>query len=348
MIKANSNTLIWDNGVSIILPTFRRPRGLRNALESLRVQNSGDKPLELVVADNDPVGSAKLYVHEFAAKCDFPVIYVHAASPGVANARNKALEVARGRYLAFLDDDQLASYNWLSGLLHVMENHNAGLAFCPTYAQSGVDINFKAQCLEFFTRDIQKHTDGPVDEFFGCGNSLVDLKKCILPSPPFAPHTNETGGEDDLLFSYLKSQGVTIAWTQKTFVNENVEDWRMSHQYIRTRSFAYGQGPSRICADSDNFDLKGLLKWFIIGLLQSFVYVPLSIICGLIGHKSYIKFMRKAAEGAGKVLWYERFRPKIYGATALKAQIARENKNQKQSCQPTHYRGMYYISDRGD
>ena len=35
--------------------------------------------------------------------------------------------------------------------------------------------------------------------------------------------------------------------------------------------------------------------------------------------------MRKAAEGAGKMLWYEKFRPKIYGATALKAQINREN-----------------------
>ena len=35
--------------------------------------------------------------------------------------------------------------------------------------------------------------------------------------------------------------------------------------------------------------------------------------------------MRKAAEGAGKMLWYEKFRPKIYGATALKAQMNREN-----------------------
>ena len=34
--------------------------------------------------------------------------------------------------------------------------------------------------------------------------------------------------------------------------------------------------------------------------------------------------MRKAAEGAGKVLWYQRFRPKIYGATALKHQLQRE------------------------
>jgi len=254
---------------------------------------------------------------------------INAQEPGVANARNEALKVARGRYLAFLDDDQLASGNWLSELLTVINAYDAGIAFCPTYAQSDIELKFKAQCLEFFTRDIQKETDGPVNEFFGCGNSLLDLEKFTLPSPPFNPDTNETGGEDDLLFSEIQAQGAIIVWTSKTFANENVEDWSMSHEYIRLRSFAYGQGPSRICADPDNFNLKGLVKWSLVGTLQWCVYQPLSILNRVLGHKSYIKFMRKAAEGAGKVLWYEHFRPKLYGATALKAQLLRESKQKK-------------------
>jgi len=341
MTKAKTESQIWADGVSMIVPTFRRPIGLRNALESLQPQNSGNRPLELILTDNDPDGSAKAYVDKFAAKCDFPVIYVHAQEPGVANARNEALKVARGRYLAFLDDDQLASENWLIELLTVMKTHDAGLAFSPIYAQSGVDLKFKTQCLKFFSRNIQKQTDGPIDEFFGCGSSLLDLQKFTLPSPPFNPQTNETGGEDDLLFSELQKQGAIIVWTQKTFVKENVEDWRMSHNYIRVRSFAYGQGPSRICADPNNFDFKGLFKWSIIGSLQFCVFVPLTIISRVLGHKSYIKFMRKAAEGAGKVLWYERFRPKIYGASALKAQKLRESKHEKMSTLfyhgPSHY-----------
>jgi len=131
-------------------------------------------------------------------------------------------------------------------------------------------------------------------------------------------------GIDDLLFSDLKAQGITIAWTDSTFAKENVEDWRMTHKYIRLRSFAYGQGPSRICADPNQFDLKGLVKWSAIGIAQFCIYWPLSVVTKIIGHKSYIAFMRKASEGAGKVLWYENFRPKIYGATALKAQLKRE------------------------
>ena len=323
MSKGVGNIQDWDSGISIIVPTFRRPAGLKNALESLKHQNADGRALEIVVSDNDPEGTARLYVKDFASKCRFPVIYVHATQPGVANARNIALKTARGRYLAFLDDDQIASENWLEGLMNVMSDHGAGLAFCPTFAQSEKSIKFKPQCLEFFTRDIHKTTDGLVDQFFGCGNSVLDLEKCNLPSPPFSPATNETGGEDDLLFSQLQSQGTLIAWTSKTHAKENVENWRMSHAYIRVRSFAYGQGPSRICAD--NSDVIGLMKWSIIGLVQVCVYGPLSMISKLLGHKSYMRFMRKAAEGAGKMLWYEKFRPKIYGATALKAQINREN-----------------------
>jgi len=127
-----------------------------------------------------------------------------------------------------------------------------------------------------------------------------------------------------LLFSQIKAQGVKNAWTHKTHAGENIEDWRMSHAYIRVRSFAYGQGPSRICADPDNFNLKGLIKWSVIGAAQFCVFSPLALITKAAGHKSYVKFMRKASEGAGKVLWYERFRPKIYGATALKAKLKRE------------------------
>ena len=321
----------WTNGISMIVPTFRRPAGLKNALESLKTQSVGNTPLELIVSDNDPNASARLYVSNFAKSCDFPVIYIHAKDPGVANARNEALKVARGRYLAFLDDDQIAADNWLEGLFGVMNTHKAGLAFCPTYAQSKVDIKFKPQCLEFFSREIDKNTDGLVEDFFGCGNSLMDLDICELPSPPFSPKTNETGGEDDLLFSYLKSKGVKIAWSSQTYARENVEDWRMTHKYIRVRSFAYGQGPSRICADPENFDLKGLLKWSLIGLVQVCIYGPLSLLAGIFNHKSYMKFVQKCAEGAGKILWYEGFRPKIYGATALKAQLNRELASKKHS-----------------
>ena len=329
--KMENMDMTYHNGISMIVPTFRRPAGLRRALESLQTQSYGQKQLEIIVSDNDPDGSAQAYVNEFAKTCEFPVKYIHAPKPGVANARNAALEAAEGRYLAFLDDDQFASPNWLSELMKIMEKHGAGLAFCPTFAESPVKIRFKAQCLDFFSRNYRVSEDGIIDKFFGCGNSLLDRDKCEFPNPPFSPDTNETGGEDDLLFALFKSQGVKNVWTRQTHAGELVADWRMTHDYIKVRSFAYGQGPSRICADPENFNLIGLIRWSLIGTVQFCLFSPLAFFMKLLGHSSYIKYMRKASEGAGKVLWYERFRPKIYGATALKAKLKRERKAKKKA-----------------
>lgn len=302
----------------MILPTFNRPKGLRKALTSLSHQSAGDRTLEIIVVDNDPDGSAARFVRAFAKGCEIPIHYIHAKQPGVANARNMALSVARGHYLAFLDDDQIAAPNWLSTLIKQAESFSAGLVFCPTHAQSDLNVRHKGEYLKFFGRNIHQQGSQLVEDFFGCGNSLLDLRKCALPKPAFCPTTNETGGEDDKLFSYIQNQGIRIVWTGDTHALEDVDDARMNLDYIRKRSFAYGQGPSRICANPENFDVIGIIKWTIIGTGQFFVYGPLSLIFRLFGSPKSVWFMRKASEGAGKALWFESLRPRLYGRSWLK------------------------------
>ena len=71
----------WDDGVSIIVPTFRRKKGLMRALDSLKEQDAHGRPIEIVVSDNDPDASAKPYVQSFMLESEIPVIYVHASIP---------------------------------------------------------------------------------------------------------------------------------------------------------------------------------------------------------------------------------------------------------------------------
>ena len=197
----------WSVGISIILPTFRRPEGLRTALKSLSVQSLDERPIELIIANNDPQATARLQVAQFAKTASFPVHYIHVPEPGVANARNEALKAAKGRYLAFLDDDQYARGNWLVELLDVMETYDAGLAFCPTHARSPVDLQFKSECLSFFTRNIYKATPGPVDEFFGCGNSLLDTELCRLPNHLLIPARMKRAVKTTFYSHLLKTKG---------------------------------------------------------------------------------------------------------------------------------------------
>ncbi len=107
----------WKDGVSCIVPTFRRPEGLEIALDSLVTQKVGGREFEILVVDNDPAGSAKEFVTHYAKKSNIQIVYLHVPKPGVSNARNGALKRARGRYIAWLDDDQEAGPNWISSLI---------------------------------------------------------------------------------------------------------------------------------------------------------------------------------------------------------------------------------------
>lgn len=310
--------------MSIVLPTFNRPEGLARALRSLCAQDRVIETIEIIVADNDPQGSARTYVEGFPTPQDIELIYLHVPEPGVANARNGALASARGRYLAFLDDDQIAEANWLQTLLFACKNSGACLAFSPTVAQNSGTYLAKSQRLDFFHRAGSGHGTKLVSEFYGCGNSLLDRGFIDLPVPPFDLSTNETGGEDDQLFSYLRAQGGQIVWTDETHVCETVDDHRMALSYIALRSFAYGQGNSRLCTAPNPLNLARLMRSVVTGSLQWAVYGLFAIALRAARRPQWVYYLRKASEGLGKVLWMRRFRPRLYGQTALNNQKKRQ------------------------
>lgn len=305
------------DGVSIILPTFRRPEGLKIALDSLMSQSAGDLAMEIIVADNDPKGSAKTFVSKFAKSAAIKTRYLHVPEPGVSNARNGALAAAKGRYLAFLDDDQDAGKDWLKTLVGISQKYEAALSFVPTLARIPGQSKYDEYFTDFFSRQGPKLEEGVIPEFFGCGNSLLDTHLCTLPNPPFDVEMNETGGEDDLLFSELQEQGITIAWSRNAVCYEDIRPHRATPEYIKVRSFAFGQGPVQICYESTPRNWLGIAKWMLVGIVQLVFYTPLAWLTKLVGHPSYIHFLSRAAQGKGKIFWYGNHRPKLYGAAVV-------------------------------
>lgn len=310
-----------QDGVSIILPTFRRADGLSTALNSLMAQSANGLAIEIIVADNDPKASAKDFVDKFAKTSAHTVHYLHVPAPGVSNARNAALDAAQGRYLAFLDDDQEAGDTWLETLLDISIKYQACLSFVPTLARIPGQSIYDDYFVDFFSRFGPKLEEGVVDNFFGCGNSLLDTRLCKLPSPPFDISLNETGGEDDVLFSELQSQGIKIAWSSKAVAYEDIRPHRATPDYIKVRSFAFGQGPVQMCAESTPPQRLGILKWMCVGAVQYGLYAPLALITKLLGHKSYIRYLAKSSQGAGKILWTDQYKPKLYGAAVVENKV---------------------------
>lgn len=310
------NTQDWSCGVSIIVPTYKRPEGIRTALKSLMLQTAADRPLEIIVADNDPAGSAKDFVESFAKSAQIKTFYVHVPEPGVSNARNGAMEAARGRYRAFLDDDMEATETWLSSLLEILDSCPAGVCFGPIDAVMPDKNDLLNRHMHpFFSREYEGE-DGLVDEAFGMGGCLIDLKRCDMPFPPFNTDLNEVGGEDDWLFSALTSQGTQMAWASTALTYEHVPQSRLNMSYFWDRNFKFGQGPSQNAADRGLGGLFGVVKWMLVGAAQTLVFAPIYAALKLLRSPQSITYHAKLAQGIGKILWWDGFSPRMYGNAA--------------------------------
>jgi glycosyltransferase involved in cell wall biosynthesis len=114
--------------VSVIVPTRNRWPFLQVAVASVLAQEDVD--LELIVVDDGSTDETA----QRLADVDDPRLHVVKRVPphGVARARNAGIAVARGEWLAFLDDDDLWAPTKLRVQLDAAEAAGAGFAYTGT------------------------------------------------------------------------------------------------------------------------------------------------------------------------------------------------------------------------
>jgi len=102
-------------GVSVVVPTFRRPDLLARCLGALAAQDFAATAFEVMVADDAGSDETRRQVAEFAAR-SHPVVHYVAVTGrhGPAAARNAGWRAARGALIAFTDDDCIPDPHWLS------------------------------------------------------------------------------------------------------------------------------------------------------------------------------------------------------------------------------------------
>ncbi len=115
--------------VSVIVPTFNRPLYLTEALTSV-VRQQYHK-LQIIVVNDGGCDVAGI-VESFN---DPRIVFINRRqNRGKAFSLNEAIAAAKGKYIAYLDDDDIYYPNHISTLVDVMENHtDCGVAYTDLY-----------------------------------------------------------------------------------------------------------------------------------------------------------------------------------------------------------------------
>ncbi len=89
--------------VSVVIPTYNRADLLPRALDSIIAQSAQD--WEIVLVDDGSTDETASLAQTYMQRMGERMVYIRQVKTGCCSARNRGIEAARGRFLAFLDSD---------------------------------------------------------------------------------------------------------------------------------------------------------------------------------------------------------------------------------------------------
>ncbi len=108
--------------VSIITPCYNSAKYIGETIESVLNQNYTN--WEMIIVDDISTDNTVEVVRNYQKKDERIKFYVLSEKGGASLARNKAIKESKGKYIAFLDSDDVWKKEKLSKQVEFMENHN--------------------------------------------------------------------------------------------------------------------------------------------------------------------------------------------------------------------------------
>jgi succinoglycan biosynthesis protein ExoM len=229
--------------VTVAVCTYNRAGLLSEALESLAAQRTdGEFDFGIVVVDDCSTDRTADVVARFAEDCPVPLTCVRGEGTGIGAARNVAVRHCRGRWMAFLDDDETAEPTWLKELHGVAVRSGAPIVGGP------VHLMLPREQLESLTPLCRLILGGyayPMSEpgSFPPGESPatenVLVERAVFDSIGLF-ETRGSAGEDTNLWARAREAGLQIWYAPQAAVRHRVPAERLEAGYFRWNSMRWG------------------------------------------------------------------------------------------------------------
>lgn len=277
--------------------TFRRPVDLENlfgSFKGLRVTDEMD--LSFRVIDNDNTPSSQGLVARLDEALPWPVDYVHEPDPGIPAARNRAIEEAGTQgYLAFVDDDETVSEDWLVELLRIARSTRASFVQGPVKPLvADIQDAWWAESIFFKHRRFE---DGFARHESWTNNVMVDLAVVAKTGCRFDPALRYDGGSDTLFFQDIIRKGGTGAFAAHAWAYELQPKSRLRWTWALGRQFRYGTTRA-MCALLRNPRWQASVQCTIRGAalaVVGLVILPTGLVRGRTGLANGSAYLARAA-----------------------------------------------------
>ena len=215
-----------------------------HAIERIEFGELASDQVDLIVVDNRPDGRARSVCEQATAKLPIAVHFVEEGRQGISFARNRAVAeaIARGaEFVAFLDDDDVPSPDWLLRLVHRQCETEADLVFGFWRLPGELQLPAWLRGTRYFRppRPEDRNRYG-LPAWAGTYNLLASrrlLESLAGGSGPFRPEFAHGGGEDTDLFIRAAEAGFIYACATNSIVERGWQADRLTMRGVLRRGF---------------------------------------------------------------------------------------------------------------
>ena len=120
--------------VSIIVPIYKVENYLKKCVKSITGQTLKD--IEIILVDDGSPDCCGV-ICETLAKDDSRIVVLHKKNGGLSDARNKGIDLASAKYVAFIDSDDYIDADMIEMLYSNIIREDADISVCGLYHHSG-------------------------------------------------------------------------------------------------------------------------------------------------------------------------------------------------------------------
>jgi len=257
--------------VTVAICTWNRAELLRQTLEQMcALRIPAGVEWELIVVDNNCTDDTPQVVARFTDR--LPVQRVVEPRQGQSNARNRAMQVARGDLLVWTDDDVLVDEEWLSAYVAAAERWPAadffGGLITPWFEADPPNwFQENARVLEgiMVTRDLGSREARLNPGEFPYGANMA-FRRRAFQTQSFDPNLGLVGDNavrfDEVEYcKALERAGFWGVWVPAAKVRHFVVARRMTLEYVWKHFEGEGRGTTRINGTSPGRPLFGAPRW---------------------------------------------------------------------------------------
>jgi len=239
--------------VSVIVVTYNRPKDVMETIESLF--NQSVKPFEVIVIDD---GSNFHPNIEFRAETLKVIRFDQEV--GLSNARNYGINIAKGDYIAFIDDDAIAEKKWIEEIKKGLENADViGGAIKPLYQATPPEW-WNEKDFGGVAGAGNEWGDDVIWKIWGCNMAFRThvFKKIGLFNPNLGRRKGKLFSFEEIdLINRARGKGFNVQFIPAAVVYHKVPPKRMTISYLlrfffysgRSKKIQEGFRPQKTCIE---------------------------------------------------------------------------------------------------